>query len=156
MSQQLRVALFAFACFALVRQGAGQTSAQRQPEVPQQIEVVAHDYAFSPLPRHVAAGPTVFSFANQGTVRHEASISRLRDGVTVDDLLKVVREGGRARDVVESSVGILIAGPGTSPDGKLRVDLLPGKSYVVICTLRDRPDAPAHAMLGMYAAFKAE
>jgi len=138
------------------RGAAGQTTSTQPLQVKQQIDVVANDYAFNPLPAHVVAGPTVFTFANHGTVQHEASIARLRDGVTVDSLLKVVKAGGRRSDVVERSIGILIAGPGKSPDGRLWVDLLPGSSYVLICTLRDKPDAQPHAMLGMLAAFKAE
>jgi plastocyanin len=134
----------------------GQTTSTQTLEIRQQIDVVANDYAFNPLPAHIAAGPTVFTFANHGTVQHEASIARLRDGVTVDSLLKVVKAGGRARDVLERSIGILIAGPGKSPDGRLWVDLLPGSSYVLICTLRDKPEAQPHAMLGMYTGFKAQ
>jgi plastocyanin len=122
----------------------------------QQIEVVAKDYAFTPLPTHVRAGPTIFSFSNQGTVQHEASLARLKEAATIDDVLKLIKEGGRPRDVVERSIGILIARPGQSPDGKLWVELLPGRSYMLICTLKDKPDSPAHAMLGMYTAFKAQ
>lgn len=121
---------------------------------PARIEVVATDYAFGALPTAIAAGPTVFSFANRGTVQHEMAIVRLREGVTVDDLVKLMKEGGRRRDVVERSVGILIAGPGKSPDGKLLVDLIRGASYVVVCNLKDTPDSPGHTMLGMYKAFR--
>jgi len=112
------------------------------------------DYAFAPLPELILAGPTVFTFANKGKVQHEMAIVRLRDGVTVDDLVKVMKEGGRRRDVVERSVGILIAGPGKSPDGKLLVELLRGANYVVLCNLKDTPDSPGHTMLGMYKAFR--
>jgi plastocyanin len=122
-----------------------------QPKV---IEVTANDYAFSPLPARIAAGPTVFTFANKGSVQHEVSIGRLRSGATLEDVLKVSREGGRMRDVMERSVGILIAGGGKSPDGRLLVDLLPGQIYVVLCNLKDRPDAPPHVMLGMYTSFQ--
>jgi plastocyanin len=132
----------------------GQSIGTRTLEVRQQIDVVAHDYAFDPLPARISGGPTVFTFANQGTVQHEVSLVRLKDGVTADSLLKVVKAGGRRGDVVERSIGILIAGPGKSPDGRLWVDLRPGSSYVLLCTLRDKPDAQPHAMLGMYAAFK--
>jgi len=129
--------------------------AQAQPaHRPATIDVVAMDYAFGPLPDVILAGPTVFTFANKGKVQHEMAIVRLRDGVTVDDLVKVMKEGGRRRDVVERSVGILIAGPGKSPDGKLLVELLRGANYVVLCNLKDTPDSPGHTMLGMYKAFR--
>jgi hypothetical protein len=34
------------------------------------------------------------------------------------------------------------------------VDLIRGASYVVLCNLKDTPDAPGHTMLGMYQAFR--
>ena len=33
---------------------------------PAEIEVVANDYAFLPLPAMISAGPTIFTFMNQG------------------------------------------------------------------------------------------
>jgi plastocyanin len=128
--------------------------AQTPGPTPQVIEVIANDYAFSPLPQRIAAGSTVFTFANKGTVQHEMSIGRLRNGATLEDLLKVSKEGGRLRDLMERSVGILIAGGGKSPDGRLLVDLLPGQTYVLLCNLKDRPDSPPHMTLGMYTSFR--
>jgi len=118
------------------------------------IDVVANDYAFLPLPARIAAGPTMFTFVNQGKVNHEMSIGRLRSGATIDDLLKVSREGGRLRDLLTRSVGILVAGPGKSPDGRLLVDLIPGETYLLFCNFKDSPDAPTHLTLGMYATFR--
>lgn len=44
--------------------------------------------------------------------------------------------------------------PGTS-GGELLVDLQPGRRYLVICTLRDAPDASQHMTLGMIGSFEA-
>jgi plastocyanin len=129
-------------------------AAAQESKAPVRIDVVANDYAFTPLPAHIAAGPTVFAFVNQGKVNHEMSIGRLRPGATIEELLKVSREGGRLRDLVTRSVGILVAGPGKSPDGKLLVDLIPGETYLLFCNFRDSPDAPTHLTLGMYATFR--
>ena len=118
------------------------------------IDIVANDYAFMPLPPRIAAGPTIFSFVNQGKVNHEMSIGRLRPGVTIDDVLKVSKEGGRLRDLVTRSVGILVAGPGKSPDGRILVDLIPGETYLLLCNFKDTPDAPTHMTLGMYKTFR--
>lgn len=137
----------------LLAGGLALPASGQAPMRPQQIDVVANDYAFSPLPAQIAAGPTVFTFANKGSVQHEMSIGRLRYGATLEDLLKVSKEGGRMRDLMERSVGILIAGGGKSPDGRLLVDLLPGQTYVLLCNLKDRPDAPPHMTLGMYTSF---
>ncbi len=97
----------------------------------------------------------MFTFANQGKVNHEMSIGRLKPGATIDDLLKVSREGGRLRDLITRSVGILVAGPGKSPDGRLLVDLIQGETYLVFCNFKDTPEAPPHMTLGMYATFTA-
>ena len=118
------------------------------------IDIVANDYAFMPLPTRIAGGPTIFSFVNQGKVNHEMSIGRLRPGVTIDDVLKVSKEGGRLRDLVTRSVGILVAGPGKSPDGRILVDLIPGETYLLLCNFKDTPDAPTHMTLGMYTTFR--
>ena len=118
------------------------------------IDVVANDYAFMPLPARIAPGPTIFTFANQGKVQHEMSIGRLKSATTIDDLLKVSREGGRMRNLMTRSVGILIAGPGRSPDGRILVDLLPGEMYIVLCNLKDTPESPPHMTMGMYTTFR--
>jgi hypothetical protein len=120
------------------------------------VDVVANDYAFLPLPAHIGSGPTIFTFVNHGKVNHEMSIGRLRPGATIEDVLKISREGGRLREIVTRSVGILVAGPGKSPDGRLWVDLIPGETYLLFCNFRDTPDAPTHMTLGMYTTFRAE
>ncbi len=99
------------------------------------------------------SGPTVFTFANEGKVVHEVSIGRLRPGVSVAEFAKTDANG--RRDLVERSVGILIAGPGKSPDGRTLVNLLKGSTYVVFCNLRNTPDAPGHLTFGMYTSFTA-
>lgn len=127
-----------------------------QMPAPVQIEVVASDYAFSPLPAHIRRGATIFAFANHGKFRHEVSIARLRAGSSVEEVIKTLRDGGRQRDIIERSVGILIAGPGKSPDGRILVDLVPGATYVLVCNLKNTPDSPGHLMFGMYTSFRAE
>jgi hypothetical protein len=138
-------------CSTLVQPARAQTGGTAK-----QIDVVANDYAFTLLPAHISAGPTIFAFANQGKVRHEMSIARLKAGATPEEMVKAFREETRRRDFVERSVGILIAGPGKSPDGRLLVDLVRGSTYVLFCNLKDTPDSPGHTMLGMYTTFRPE
>ena len=118
---------------------------------PTEIDVVANDYAFLPLPAGISAGPTIFSFANHGKVFHEVNIVRLRSGATVEEFTKA--DAPRRRELIERSVGILIGGPGNSPDGRILVNLVKGSRYVAYCQFKDTPDAPAHLMLGMYTSF---
>jgi hypothetical protein len=121
-----------------------------------EIEVVANDYSFQPLPEKIEAGPAIFAFANRGKVEHEVSIGRLKAGVALDDVVKAFKEGAPTLDFFARSVGILDAGPGKSPDGRLLVELVPGSTYFVFCNLKDKPDAPSHMVLGMYTAFHVE
>ena len=121
---------------------------------PVRIDIVANDYAFLALPPRVAAGSTEFTFQNQGKVIHEVAIVRLEPGTSVEDVVKVSKAGGRIRDVAPRIVGILVAGPGKSPDGRLLVDLVRGETYLVFCNFRDTPEAPPHMTLGMYTTFK--
>jgi len=118
---------------------------------PREVTVTANDYAFMPLPA-IEAGPTIFGFVNQGTVSHEVAIARLKAATTLAEFVKSTPGPTRAA-LIERSVGILIAGPGKSPDGKLLVDLIRGATYVVLCNLRDNPGAPQHMTLGMYTSF---
>ena len=118
---------------------------------PTQIDIVANDYAFLPLPPVISGGPTIFTFANQGKFFHEVNIVRLRPGATVAEFTKA--EALQRREMIERWVVILIAGPGISPDGRILVNLVKGGTYVAYCQFRDTPDAPAHLMLGMYTSF---
>ncbi len=146
---------FAALGFALLAIQAPPVAAQTRVEA-KQIDVVATDYAFVSLPPHISAGPTIFAFTNQGRVQHELAIGRLRPGVTPEEAAKAIIGGAKRGEFVERSVGILIAGPGKKPDGRLLVDLLPGISYIVLCGLKDAPESPTHLMLGMYTGFRAE
>jgi uncharacterized cupredoxin-like copper-binding protein len=152
MSQSTSASVFALLLAGAV---AGQPARSQGTENPREIAVVASDYTFLPLPPNISAGPTIFSFANQGKVTHELSIGRLKAGVSVDDFSKTGNDVPRRRDMIERSVGILIAGPGKAPDGRLLVSLQKGATYVVFCNLKDTPEAPGHLMFGMYTGFTA-
>jgi uncharacterized cupredoxin-like copper-binding protein len=128
-------------------------AAAQAAHAPKQIDVIAADFTFLPLPVRVQAGPTVFTLANQGSVQHELNLARLKPGVTMDDFVNSREDQPRRRELIDRSVGILIAGPGNTPDGRILVNLIRGATYVVFCNLRDKPDAPGHLMFGMYTSF---
>jgi hypothetical protein len=44
--------------------------------------------------------------------------------------------------------------PGRTAGGRLLVDLLPGRTYLLVCTLKDTPEAKPHAEMGMLAAIQ--
>ncbi|HWJ13208.1 MAG TPA: hypothetical protein VNS10_05650 [Gemmatimonadaceae bacterium] len=155
---QLRVA--AFVVMSLAGSGFRSVSGQRpgspQDPDPAHVAIIGTDYAFVQLPTTLAAGPTLFSFENRGSKRHELSIALLKSGVPAESLLATA---GRlaslsSRAVSDSIVGILIARPTERSGGQLYVRLIAGRTYIVVCTLRDTPDAPPHMSLGMVGSFQ--
>ena len=120
---------------------------------PANVSVVASDYAFIGFPSAIAAGPTLFSFENRGEVRHEMAIILLKPGVTVKDAIAAGPAATGPR-IAESLVGLLIARKHESAGGKLLVELKPGQRYLVICNLKDKPDADPHSKLGMFTSFE--
>lgn len=114
------------------------------------VTVVGLDYAYQ-VPPAIPAGLTAFAFENQGKVRHEVVIARLRAGATLDSLVHSEPGPTRLR-LVENIVGILIAEPGTRPLGRLLVDLAPGQTYVLYCNFQDALDKPRHMAIGMVAS----
>jgi hypothetical protein len=144
------------------------THASAQAISPNRVTIVGSDYAFLGAPTTLPAGETLFAFENRGTVRHEVNIRLLRPGVSVADAHRAfLRQasapdaGGAAaagagaptRQVVERNVGVLIAAPGDSAGGRIYVRLIPGRSYALVCVLRDNPDAKQHIDLGMLGGF---
>jgi hypothetical protein len=138
------VALHWLAAFLLILHPSA-ASAQTPPS----ISVVGLDYAYQG-PATAPPGLTTFAFENRGAVRHEMILLRLNAGVTLDSLLRIPQ--GPARFEVSEVVGILIAGPGRSPLGRLVVDLERGRTYALVCNFQDAPDKPRHAALGMVAS----
>ena len=127
--------------------------AQSDSHEPVEIHVVGTDYAFLPLPATISSGKTLFSFENRGKVRHELSIALLRPGVSLQQVMQLAPGSGERTQLIERVVGILIARPGDTSGGQLLADLLPGRRYLVRCSLRDTPDAQPHHTLGMITAF---
>jgi hypothetical protein len=121
-------------------------------KTPAKVAVVANEYAFIGFPATIAAGPTQFSFENRGEVRHEMTILLLKPGLTMKDAIDA---GGAATSprIAESLIGLLIARKHEQAGGELLVDLKPGRRYLVICNLKDSPDAQPHSKLGMVTAF---
>ena len=116
-----------------------------------EINVAGIDYAFQ-VPDSLPPGPTSFRFANTGKVDHEMIIALLKSGVTLGDMVAAMQAGRDPRELTDGMVGILISSPGTEAVGALHVDLLPGRTYVWVCSFQDAPDAKPHHELGMLAA----
>jgi len=126
-----------------------------KPVATPEIEIVASDYAFQ-APASLPAGRTTFTFVNQGKVKHELNISRLKPGLSIDTLLKLVRADKTVREVSEGHVGVLFADSGSRSAAGLTVELTPGETYAVICIFRDSAGAKRHYDLGMYSMIRVE
>jgi hypothetical protein len=121
-------------------------------QVPKEVAVIGNDYAFTGFPATVAAGPTLFSFENRGEVRHEMSIILLKPGLTLKDAMDAGAAATGPR-IAESLIGLLVARKHESAGGKLFVELKSGQRYVVLCNLRNTPDADPHSKMGMVTGF---
>lgn len=115
-----------------------------------EVEIVATDYAFT-APASLPAGRTTFRFTNNGKVRHELNISRLKPGVAIDQFLAAVRADQSVQAFIEGPVGVLFAQPAEKSQSSLSVDLAKGQTYAVICIFRDSAGAKRHYDLGMYS-----
>ena len=54
------------------------------------------------------------------------------------------------------ALGILLAKSRQSSSGKLVVELMAGRTYLLLCQLEDPQGMPRHNVLGMYKTFKVE
>jgi hypothetical protein len=129
--------------------GKGEQSKDAAATTANVIEVTGSDYAFT-VPESVQAGTTTFHFANNGKVRHELNISRLKDGVPMDSLLATVRADKSVKDLIDGPVGVLFAEPAGRSSAGLTIDMKPGERYAVICIFTDSAGAKQHFELGMY------
>jgi len=119
---------------------------------PAEVTIIANEYAFIGFPTTIAAGPTMFSFENRGEMRHEMSIILLKPGLTLKDAI-AAGPAATGQKVAESLIGLLIARKHEPAGGKLFVALKSGQRYLVICNLKDSPDAEQHSKLGMVTSF---
>jgi hypothetical protein len=122
---------------------------------PREVEAIGTDYAFQ-IPSELPPGPTTFRFSNKGKKRHEFNIFLLKPGVTVTQVLELVKAGKTTKDLVEGSVGVLFADPGGRSDARLLTDLIAGREYAVICIFADTAKAPRHFEMGMYSTIRVQ
>lgn len=81
------------------------------------------------------------------------SMVLLNPGVTMQQIVEKGPGAASSRAFADRAIGILIARPAEASGGQLFVELLSGRRYLVVCSLKDAPDAPQHAQLGMVTSF---
>lgn len=120
------------------------------PEPPT-VMIGGMDYAFE-SPTELRPGLTRFQFANRGRVPHELAMGELHEGVSADSVLAYADAGNDPGDLARV-VGILIANPGDTALGTLTADLVPGRTYIMICGFKDADSLPPHIAMGMQSSF---
>src|SRR5678816_3495299 len=100
------------------------------------VRVVASDYSLK------APDSVRVEFENQGARDHELLIGLLRPGVTAADIVAAHQRGLNFRllptaYLEEAVSGMLFAPPGTKSPATLIVPLMHGRTYVLLCQLRD-------------------
>jgi hypothetical protein len=124
------------------------------PGPARRARMIARDYAFE-APDTLPAGEVSFELENRGTHFHELIVGRLRPGATAGDIAAAHQRGVPLRQLQEAYLaegagGALLAQPGTRSPAHLVLPLERGQAYVLLCQLRDSPDQPQHAVLGMF------
>lgn len=110
------------------------------------IDVAGSDFAFV-APDTVAPGPTRFRFQRTGTVGHEVAIGRVKQGVSLAQVLAAEVSGSPVDSLYDDGDGLLFADVSEHTETELLLDLAPGRQYVLMCTLEK--DGKPHTMLGM-------
>jgi hypothetical protein len=128
------------------------------PQHGRTIHIEAFEYAYRGVPATLAPGLSIFEFENRGNMNHEMIIQRLRRGVSADSAMRLLAHPpapplpALPDSAVEPGIGILLARPHSTTSERLEINGKSGDVYVLRCTLRDKPDAPRHLELGMFAA----
>jgi hypothetical protein len=113
-----------------------------------EVVIVGTDYAFA-HPDTLPAGPTALAFENRGRVDHELMLAKLKAGVTLEQALAANQRGADVSSFLEDGASVLLASPGGRSTARLLVDLEAGRTYAVVCLMRDDEQAPPHAAMGM-------
>lgn len=118
------------------------------------ILVVASDYALA-APDTISAGAITLRLENRGDKMHEVVLALVRgraDAATImaaaQAKVPTVRLGEAYAD--GPPLGAVFAAPHATSHATLTARVERGRDYVLVCTLRDVPDAPQHAALGMF------
>lgn len=138
---------------------AADASGQRPVPV---VQVIGHDYALLAPDSIRATDQITFEFDNQGKHDHELIIGLLRQGMGANEILATHRKGGVTFRQLQNeyldgaAVGMLYAAPGTRSPARLIVPALTGRSYVLLCQLRDSVGMQQHVLLGMFKVLRVQ
>jgi len=140
---------FALGMYSVLHVKPGAATAVASPA----DSVIAVDYAYR-YPRELSAGRHSLAFRNEGKQRHEINMALLKRGVTLDSVLAVDKRKGEIFPLFEEGLGVLHSRGGEAALGRLDIDFLPGREYLIECGFQDDDKSPPHYTLGMYGSIK--
>jgi hypothetical protein len=128
---------------------AGETTTSLAEAEPTELEITADEFTFDGVPETVTAGLVEVTLRNTGEEDHQASLLRLNDGATVEQLLSAPTEA----EAFALFAGF--GGPnGVAPDdAQLATSIVEPGRYVVACLIPS-PDGTSHLRKGMVAPFE--
>ena len=126
---------------------SARTLAPRAPA--RRVTVDAGDYAFR-VADTLDAGETEVVMANSGKQRHELAFGRLKAGTTAAGFYAEYLKGGNVDALYDDDGAILTAYGGDPNAFAIRVDLVAGRTYVLLCEFSDSPGTRPHAEMGMF------
>ncbi|MBL8987663.1 MAG: hypothetical protein JNJ80_15430 [Gemmatimonadetes bacterium] len=115
------------------------------------VAVELGDYAFR-TPDTVSAGWVEVRVSNLGRQRHELALSRLKNGEDGAFFYSQALKNASLDSLYDDDGVILTAYPGGDNPFAIRVELLPGRVYVLECLFKDSDSSPPHNKLGMFKA----
>ena len=118
--------------------------------VPNDIDVVASDYAFG-VRDTLPMGPARIHYRHAGTVPHEMILGRLREGVRPVEFADSLAHGRKVRGLLDGGTAVLFGAPRQSSfPVSIGVTLIRGRHYALWCQFKDGPDKPGHMTMGMF------
>jgi hypothetical protein len=101
-----------------------------------------------------------FDFENRGEKDHELLVGLLRPGMGAGDIVAAHQKGIGFRKLQDAyldgaSPGVLFATPHTRSPATLTLPFVAGRTYVLLCQLRDSVGATQHAAMGMFRFMRA-
>lgn len=118
--------------------------------VPNDVEVVASDYAFA-VADTLPAGPARIHYRHAGAVLHEMILGRLREGVRPAEFADSLAHGRKVRALLDGGTAVLFGAPGQSSfPVSIGVTLVRSRHYALWCQFTDGPDKARHMTMGMF------
>jgi hypothetical protein len=127
------------------------TAGEATPAPQADVTVEMVDFAFA-IPGDLKAGEQTWEFVNTGKQAHHATILKVKEGKTVEDVMSFA-ETFEGEEPFEEIAHIDLLSPGSS--NFVALDLMPG-SYVALCFVPDYAeggDGAPHMAHGMVQAF---